>query len=227
MEPLDAVILAGGRSERLRGIVPPYHKPLLVINGRSLVGSVIHHAYDVHAERIIVVTCPEITQPLAQLIDTFNPHVRGRVIITTNTRGVGPALWHGARLAGHPRLLVMMADTVMSLDEVKLVTRERFAVGVRQVPTLDAYRFTRWVRGRWVEDKITAADTDLTQVWCGPLVLDRDCVLRYSDMHTAGKIGPHLNRFVPEPSDLVRVPVECVDVGAPEELQKLTGGPPR
>lgn len=224
MEPLDAVVLAGGRSDRLAGIIPPHHKPFLVIGGQSLVGAAIHHAFAQRARRIIVVTCPEIAQPLAGLVDTFDPLVRGRVVLTTSNTGVGPALWHGARLAEQQRLLVLMADNVMSDEDVDLVCREEYAVGTRLVPTLDAYRFTRWVRGRWVEDKITTADGDLTQIWCGPLVLNRECVLRFADTAPGGKIGPSLDRFVPGDCDFVRVPVEVTDVGTPEELTKMTGG---
>lgn len=224
MEPLDAVVLAGGRSDRLAGVVPPHHKPFIVVNGHSLVLNAIHLAYAARAERIIVVTCPEITLPLAQLVDTLEPEIRARVIITVHAQGVGPALWYGATLAQNPRLLVLMADNVMSLEDVNLVSNERYAVGVRQMSTLDAYRFTRWVRGRWVEDSVSAAESDLTQVWCGPLILSRDCVLRYSDMLPGGKIGRNLDNLVPDPADLVRVPVECVDIGTPNVLKKMTGG---
>ncbi len=224
MEPLDAVVLAGGRSERLAGIVPPHHKPFLVINGKSLVLSTIHRADEQRAERIIIVTCPEIVQPLCGLVDMLPARIRGKIVITVSTTGVGPALWHGAHLARNPRLLVMMADNVISADDAERVCREEYAVGTRLIPTPDAYRFTRWVRGHWVEDKLTAADSDLTQVWCGPLVLNRECVLRFADNAPGGKIGPTLDRLAPGDRDLVRVNVDVVDVGTPEELARMTGG---
>lgn len=224
MEPLDAVVLAGGRSERLAGIVPPHHKPFLVIGGESLVLAAIRHAHTQRAIRIVVVTCAEIALPLAGLVATLPPRIRGSVVITLSNTGVGPALAAGAALCESERLLVLMADNLTSSDDVALVCREEYAVGVRLMPTLDAYRFTRWVRGRWVEDGVTAADTDLTQVWCGPLVLNRECVLRYGDANPGGKIGPHLDRLAPSPQDLVRVSVETTDVGTPDELRKLTGG---
>lgn len=223
MEPLDAVILAGGRSDRLRGLVPAYHKPFLVVNGRSLLLAAIRNAADQRAIRIIVVTAPQIAQPVADLVNTLSPRIRGQVVITLSGTGVGPALWDGASLCESGRLLVLMADNVISTEDVGAVCRYEYGVGTRLIPTLDAYRYTRWVRGRWVEDNVSAANDDLTQVWCGPLVLDRQHVLRHSDMNPGGKIGPHLDAFAPS-GELVRVPVECYDVGTPEELNRLTGG---
>jgi molybdopterin-guanine dinucleotide biosynthesis protein A len=59
MSPLDAVILAGGRAERLGGA----SKPDLVVGGRSLLETAIAAARSAGAERIVVVGPPELEAP--------------------------------------------------------------------------------------------------------------------------------------------------------------------
>lgn len=220
--PLDAVILAGGQSARLRGIVPPYHKPFIVIGGESLVVGAVRHARRQDARRIIVVTCSQIAEPLAQLLDTLPEGTHSRLKLVTCVDGVGPALVHGAGYADENRLLVLMADNLHIDRQVDALCRHPYAVGTRVVSTPDARRFTRFVRSRWVEDDVTHSEEPFTEVWCGPLLVDRRCVVAAA--RRLDKIGPNLARLVPAPGDLHRVPVDSLDVGTPEELRRLTGG---
>jgi CTP:molybdopterin cytidylyltransferase MocA len=222
VEALDAVILAGGKSERLRGVVPPYHKPFVVVNGESLLVAAIRHARRQNARRIVVVTCPQIWEPLSQLVNTLPTSTYERIVLLRDTNGVGAALRAGAQAATAERLLVLMADNVHTDSDVDTVCRTLYGVGVRVVYTPEARRFTRFVNGRWVEDLETHSDEDFTEVWCGPLVVSRRHVLRL--LLGESKIGPVLDQLVPASADLVRHPVKSSDIGTPEELTKFTGG---
>lgn len=223
MEPVDAVILAGGRSERLNGIVPPYHKPFVVIRGESLVVAAIRHARRQNAERIAVVTCPQIEEPLTQLLSTLPSDTARRVEIITDTNGVGAAVRRGAAAVESDRVLVLMADNIHKDADVDALCLHEYAVGVRVVYTPQARRFTRFVNSRWVEDLDTHSEDDFTEIWCGPLVLDRRRILAVLKPNSP-KMGPYLDELVPEPADLRRFPVQSYDIGTPEELGKFTGG---
>ena len=48
---MDVVVLAAGKNERLEGVVAPYHKPLIVLNGRPLIKSLVIDAYTTFLHR--------------------------------------------------------------------------------------------------------------------------------------------------------------------------------
>lgn len=216
---LDAVILAGGKSERLRGIIPPYHKPFLVINGRALIVSAVEEATNVGAERIIVVATGENALPIWQLVGHL-PRVR----VMLNAGGPGEAVHAGLELCVNDRVLVLMSDNVHGEDDVQRVCDEEYAIGVREYPVTEAQRFTRIVDGRWVERPTPYVDDGTpTTVWCGPLVIDRQCGLHALD--GCEKIGPHLEALFPSHSDAPKrqlVSVKSFDVGIPDVVKQIT-----
>jgi GTP:adenosylcobinamide-phosphate guanylyltransferase len=213
---LDAVILAGGRSERLNGIVPPFHKPFLVINGKSLLVSAVDSALTVGAERVVVVATGENAMPVFQLVGHY-PQVR--VVLAGG--GPGRALLVGLEVCANQRVLVLMSDNVHDSGDVARVAAETYAIGVRYVNRREAQRFTRSIDGDWVEG-VTDRDAHLPwdaamTVWCGPLVIQRR---RGLDL-LAGqeKIGPVLGQLAPT---FTYVPVQTLDVGVPDVVTELT-----
>jgi hypothetical protein len=214
MPPLDAVVLAGGKSERLAGIVPSYHKPFIVINGKSLLVTAVDSAIDAGAERVIVMATGENALPVWQLVGH-----RDKVRVVLDDGGVAHALHVGAEVAQNNRLLVLMSDNVHGLGDVSRVCAETFAIGVRVLPYVDAQRFTRLRRGTWVEgsDENVDFEASPTTVWCGPLVVQRDRVL--NALNGKSKIGPHLAELAPY-STLVTVATE--DIGTPDAVTDVT-----
>jgi molybdenum cofactor guanylyltransferase len=97
-QPFDAVILAGGRAERLGGA----DKPGLRIGGRTLVGAVVSAATAAGADAVIVVGPARPGLPRG-----------GRVRFTSERPPAGgpvPALRAGLALVTRPWLLLLAAD---------------------------------------------------------------------------------------------------------------------
>lgn len=216
MSNLDAVILAGGRSERLQGIVPRYHKPFLVINGKSLLVSAVDAALVAGARKIVVVATGENAMPVFQLVGHY-PQVR--VVLAGG--GPGRALRAGLEMCDERRVLVLMSDNVHAETDVQRVCAETYAIGVRLVRKVEAQRFTRLIDDHWVEgaserDGHLSPDAVMT-VWCGPLVIHRQRGLDVLFGHE--KIGPLLGALAPT---FTLVPVRTVDVGLPSVVTALT-----
>lgn len=212
---LDAVILAGGKSERLHGIVPPYHKPFLVVNGRALVVGAVQEAIAVGAQRVVVVATGENAMPIHQLVGAA-PRVR----VVLSGGGPGHALAIGLEMCSAPRALVLMGDNTFSPGDVQRVVDARpFAVGVRSTTWADGRRFTRRVNDHWVEGVVPEDDKIPSEVdvWCGPLVISRRRGLHF--LTNSEKIGPHLDDIAPSHTC---VPVTSVDVGITEVVNELT-----
>lgn len=214
---LDAVVLAGGKSERLRGVVPPYHKPFLVIGGRALLVTAVEESLAVGARRVVIVATGENAMPVFQLVGHYS-----EVRVVLSNGGPGRALRTGLEMCTEGRVLVLMSDNVHGEDDVRRVCHHRYAVGVREVPLRDSLRFTRLDGSRWVENEGVADPNGLdpdrpTVVWCGPLVVSRDRALFH--LRDREKIGPVLDEIVPH-AELV--PVSTVDVGVPDVVKQLT-----
>lgn len=170
---MDTVILAAGRSSRLAGVVPPYHKPLMVHNGRPLIVHATQAAAD-DRSRTIVVAAPENVRPIVEVLE-HNPRVPNLyVIVQTNSDGPGAAFLLGSELVKASHTLVLMSDnTGVTKDFVEKFrkaagTDPRLIVSTKKVPFKDRARYTRIKGGRFIEDPdVEGGDT----VWCGPLVV--------------------------------------------------------
>lgn len=216
---MDAVILAGGKSERLNGIVPPYHKPFIVVNGKSLLVGAVDAARDVAAHRIIVVATGENALPVWQLVGHL-PEVR----VVLSDKGVGQAVHAGLELCRDQRVLVLMSDNVHGVGDVRAVTcGDDYAVGVRHMDYNGAERFTRYnaVDNTWTEgpydDVRSMPQTRDVIVWCGPLVIDRQRGL--TTLRNVGRIGPYINDICPRTR---LVPVSTQDIGIPTAVSAVT-----
>lgn len=67
---MDCVILAAGKNTRLQGIIPAYHKPLLVVNGETLLVRLVRQAQDLMSKgnRLILVVSPFNCQAIMDLM---------------------------------------------------------------------------------------------------------------------------------------------------------------
>jgi dTDP-glucose pyrophosphorylase len=214
---LDAVILAGGKSERLNGIVPPYHKPFLVIGGKALIVSAVEHAQRADARRIVVVATGENALPVWQLVG----HLDG-VRVVLNSSGVSRSVHAGLELCTEERVLVLMSDNIHSEDDMIKICGERYSIGVRIIPDVEAQRFTRIIGDHWFEgtDEHFRSKNQNTTIWCGPLVINRLCGL--ATLVNKEKIGPYLTELSPKFDPAVHVSVSSYDVGVPEAVKAIT-----
>lgn len=218
---MDTVILAAGRNQRLQHIVPPYHKPFIVVNGRSVLAHAIDWPYRAYGGtavnrwtgRVIVVCAPENALQTAHVING-----RAMLIVQPEARGPGDALWHGLQLVRSPRVLVLMGDNITDDKDLQKFYCSRVhsgdlgtvKIGVQQLCDVErAAAFTVWnhQERRWDEKvPITEAhlepainllghNTELVTCWFGPLVLDTEKALEVLDVARVqedGTVRPEL-----------------------------------
>lgn len=224
---MDAVILAAGKGERLAGIMPRYHKPLLVVNGRPLVRTAVEHAIAAGAGRIVVVVAPEN----AMVINEVLGDLPAFMIVQRVARGPGDGLLHGLEVCLDSRALVLMGDNVLTFEDVRDVAQHpRLAVGVRKVFGNDeAARFTRLrTDNTWVEKIPIDPELDLDSngditAWVGPITVDtvrakRVLIksLQFGGLQGEVPIGPYLHAISP---DAALVTTTAVDIGTPEAVK--------
>lgn len=218
---MDVIILAGGRGGRLTGVAPPYFKPLLPVNGVPLIVNCINilDRWRDGIESITVVTAPENTLPISQLLPK-DPGIT--IVVQREPNGPGFGLLEGLKIGTAEQVMVLLADNIMSADDIAAMVRHEYAVAVTTLPSAAALQFTWWneLGKMWLE-KVPHTDnlTDTIEAWCGPIIINRACTLaaydRYSRWSENGElpIGPYLSELVPEGFYNVRVPMHCTDIG--------------
>lgn len=232
---MDAIVLAAGKGSRLEGVMAPYHKPLMVVNGRPIIWTAVHHALQVGANQVTVVVAPENALPISQVLDV-EPEWDHKVqlLVQKRPKGPGDALYKALKIAhaGSPtrsKTLVLMGDNVSSFADVQKINQiPDFAVGVQYFSAEEAIRFTRWDYGRrrWVEgediDPLNEVDsTGMIACWVGPFVCPSNIMMSALEVLYRGtpagkevKIGPAFNYM----SDLEPkfINTTTVDIGTPE-----------
>jgi len=226
---VDAVILAGGRGQRVAGITKLFHKPLLEIEGEPLLLRAVRQARSLGVEVPVVVTSPAIATLVAQVLGD----VPANLIIQREPLGPGDALRVGLqvrnRSVGSYRVLVLLSDNYTSDADLTAVCSHEVAVGVHTTPRTEAQRFT-WYdpdRGAWIEKK-TIPDGSPVECWVGPFVgwrskmervMSRVCETRKFNGGEA-LIGPYLGEMTNE-TRTVRVEVSSIDVGTVESYRAV------
>jgi GTP:adenosylcobinamide-phosphate guanylyltransferase len=211
---VDVVVLAAGRGERLNGITAPYHKPLLVINGKPLITQAVDVANVVGGYAVVVVS-PENASPISAVLGDRPV----KMIVQRTPTGPGHALAYALELCRPGLVLVLMSDNVSSTDDIYKCVNAGPSIGVRFLSPHEAERFT-WFSAtthEWYEKKTPQSEDINGDVccWVGPLVIDRDKALRfYQEDHCRCDIGPYLGAL----GELSIVPVSTYDIGVPEVL---------
>lgn len=223
---MDAVILAGGKGSRLGGVLPPYMKPFMPIDGVPLVSRVVDQAAG-YAGRVFVIVAPENAMQMAHVLEGRNIFM----IVQQHATGPGDALLLALALTKEDAILVLMADNIIPDEDIEAVYNAGdmagYAIGTNKVATeAEARRFTRiYANGAVVEEgpNVTPTDDDEFTVWCGPLVLPVEHAIKalhwYEEEEGAErKIGANLHHICMDP---VLVPCESVDIGTPASLMEV------
>jgi len=230
---MDAVILAGGRGQRLAGYALPFHKPLIEVNGKPLIFHTLEYAHLAGAERMIIVASPSNHGIISSMFTNFD-YVT--IAVQDQPNGPGDAMLVGFEHVESDRVLALMSDNLMSPDRVEYMGRwSSFdGIGTQMLEPAAASRFTRIskVDGsvKFVEStEVEAHEINhdgLVQVWCGPIMCSKKRmtqVLRSAQANTpAGeelKIGPHLTKGLDRP---MFFPTDAVDVGVPDTYMEVT-----
>ena len=228
---MDAVILAGGRGERMAGVTSLYGKPLLQVDGSPLVRRAVELAISVDVTEPVVVVSPENASNIHEALEGLP----ATLIIQRRPAGPADALRLGLKVhtssLGCYRVLVLLSDNVLTYEDVAAVTKHETAVGVSVKPRSEAQRFT-WFDPElndWRE-KVEIPDGDPVECWVGPFVglrRNMDRVVREVSTFsraasTEALIGPHLGHMT-NGEHTPRIPVSSVDVGTPEAYAKVMG----
>jgi len=212
---MDAVILAAGRNDRLKGRVPAYLKPLITVNGVSLIVDLVTKALAV-ANCVVIVVAPQNAQHIVDVVHSALGSIKNiHYVIQPSADGPVDALDIAMNLVHDDRVMVLCADNIIPLDViVKCASDKTEAVISTSEMTHDkAQRFTYFVRNEVYEKQPVPKDApNLVQVWVGPLVVHR------------GFLNAQLSQ-VDTLSELIGLTIErsfvlgnVSDIGVPEEL---------
>lgn len=176
---MDTIILAAGRNERLKGVVAPFHKPLLVVNGKSLVQHCLDIADRLSFGSVRLIVSPENALPISQ-VTQLAPN--DMMIVQQKPLGPGHALHLGLKTLDpeiSEEVMILCADNVFNLVQVEDMLEDAdgnlkntIHVGGRKIYIKkERERFTRvdQNKGRFIEGPL--GDDEPLDCWIGPLVL--------------------------------------------------------
>ena len=210
---MDTVILAAGRGSRLAGTVPAYMKPLITVNGESLLRTLVRHASRL-SERVVVVASPENTGAIGDLVGDDVT-----LVVQHTALGPGDALRRGLQATHSNDVLLLMGDNVVSYKDIAAVAEaSTYAMGIRVLDHTqdDPERFTRVTEdGTLIEGTPGGQWQDgLYRCWIGPIRIPRDALYELPDRlpDCEIKISPYL------PSGPKLIEVNVIDIGTPDAL---------
>lgn len=165
---LRGLILAAGEGSRLASIAAPFHKPLMVVNGKSIVSAATLELHRIGVDDVTIVVAPQNASAICHVTD-------GRVdnyIIQPKAVGPVDAVARAMRLyAPQDEIILLMGDNIFGADDVRSVANapSDVAVGGRVLPKPDAQRFTRQLpSGEWIEGEDDRGAQEM-RVWLGPV----------------------------------------------------------
>lgn len=219
---MDAVVLAAGRNDRLKGYVPAYMKPLILINGEPLILTLVQDLRDVLGGSVVVVVAPQNAE---HIVDVMSARMDLKdVHFTIQPRATGPAgaLSAGMRLVQDGGVMIVCADNVIPKQDIRNAANEykvtqKTTVVTRQIPAEEARRFTRVTNEGAVEGAaFQVGEKDLTyyQCWVGPVVFHAWDLRAALDEREATLISPLIDSCTP----LKLVAGNTTDIGVPEAL---------
>lgn len=179
------VVLAAGRNTRLTGVIPSYHKPLMVVNGRPLVVNIVREL-SAFCSTITVIVSPENAGVITEVLEA-NSLLTGdvNIVLQPRARGPGEAVLRGMRAGqGENRTIIICADNIipaedyaraLELDAEAGLNDPLHTVTVSTIATNDydeARRFTRVYGNRFVEGVDSVGDDNgYYYCWVGPLIV--------------------------------------------------------
>lgn len=222
---MDAVILAAGKSERLTGVVAPYMKPLLVINGKPLIVDIAEKASR-QCARIVIVVAPENALQITQIVpDDLDAHY----VVQPRPKGPGDALKRALWSVSDRDTLLLLADNIvpeLSAFHVEYgdFHKDDTVISVQPMVASEATRYTYFDGDRWREKEPYVVPTATVHAWCGPVrfrTKDMLRVLTHSPVVQNGEelIGPQFNNFM---QGQRRPVVDSYDIGTPEMVMEVT-----
>lgn len=167
---MDAIVLAAGNGERLKGLAARGMKPLLVVDGEAVVARLVRQLHE-HREvdRIIVVVSPANSAAVCDVLESNMPS-RCDYAVQPEARGTADAYNRG-RVAVRGAHVVVLGDNVLETEELHRIIDAR-GIGVTRYDPEDSRLegVTRKLNtGEWVE-KVPLTDWESGIVWSAAFV---------------------------------------------------------
>jgi CTP:molybdopterin cytidylyltransferase MocA len=169
---VDAIILAAGNGERVRGVTARGLKPLLLVEGEPLIARLVRQASV--ADRVTVVVSPLNAPHIVDVLEAkgFDDV---RYIVQPQATGPTDAMRRGLDTSRGALTLVVLGDNVVSdSDFAAIAQRQAPAVGVRTFarddPRIEGLG-RRLSTGEWVE-KCPLRNADTGVVWAGLVLVE-------------------------------------------------------
>jgi NDP-sugar pyrophosphorylase family protein len=223
---VDAVVLAAGRGRRVESIAGPYGKPLIKVDGVSLVRRAVLLAREARAERIVVVVAPENSTDIVREVEDVDEVF---FVLQPSPRGPGHALLYGVTScrAEDDQVLVLLGDNLSTAEDVRRVVHNG-AIGVRMLNVEDAQRYTFLDDDNvWREKVRPFSKEPYVPCWIGPFLGSIDNIysvlnrmIHFVEPGHELPIGPYLPQFMH--GGLSRtVLVSSRDLGTPEAIAEI------
>lgn len=239
----DGIILAAGKNTRLKGIIPSYHKPMLIVNGKPLVISIAKQLLE-RCRRVVVVVSPENSGPIIELLsasDMINDNLH--IVIQPSAKGPGEAILRALPLCVSDRVLVTLGDNVIPVQDFdNIIKADKEGISqhhedetgrhisisyVYETEDSEAERFTRVIGNEFIEGSPGGKLQDVYRCWVGPLIVDREELENalyqlHRKSSVAGletKISPALNYI--EHRTIAAVEGGSLDIGTSDALLQL------
>ena len=126
---LDAVVLAAGEGSRLRPLTERWPKPILPVDGRPVIGTLLRELASAGFERATVVVGHLGEQVRALLGDGTAFGLEVRYAEQPEPRGSADAVLRALAAGARPPLLVSAADTVFRHGDLARAAAEWLASG--------------------------------------------------------------------------------------------------
>jgi glucose-1-phosphate thymidylyltransferase len=135
---VDAVVMAAGEGRRLRPLTERWAKPVLPVDGRPVIGTLLRELADAGVERAFVVTGHLAEQVEALVGDGSAFGVAVSFVRQPEPLGSADAVLRAVRAAARPPLVVVAADTVFTRGDLRRFVTEGAgsagAIAVRRDP---------------------------------------------------------------------------------------------
>lgn len=241
---ITSIILAAGANTRLGGIVAPFMKPFILVNGRPLIHHALTHSLTWNTQRDVIVCSPENARLLIDLVpETDDEPFNLRWVLQPHPTGVANAVYLALPYVDTEWCLILCGDNTFSplpLDTRALIGRLG-AFGARTIDGQSALRFTRFVHRKNDLD-ITAHDHGSDQFsasvnggvefinddhtfgdgcWIGPLLLKTDALRKIRDLRLPlFNVVNMIRQATDDGRGIQPLPMLCEDLGVPEELMR-------
>ena len=131
---VDAIVMAAGEGRRLRPITDRWPKPVLPIDGRPVIVTLLHDLAEAGCERAWVVT-GHLAAQVEELVTGCEPGLEIRFVRQPAPLGSADAVSRALAAGARPPCLVSAADTVFAPGDVaRLAASAQAAIAWRRSP---------------------------------------------------------------------------------------------